>query len=69
MTNHMIMKNLPESERPYEKFQKMGVESLTDAELVAVIIKTGTCSKTAMDIARELLLGKQNNLLNLFDYS
>lgn len=69
MTNHMRMKNLPESERPYEKFQKMGVESLTDAELVAVIIKTGTYSKTAMDIARELLLGKQNNLLNLFDYS
>ena len=33
MPNHFTMKNLPESERPYEKFLSQGVESLSDAEL------------------------------------
>lgn len=69
MPNHFTMKNLPESERPYEKFLSQGVESLSDAELLAIILKTGTKNESSLDIARKLLQGNHNNLLNLYDLS
>ena len=69
MSKHFTMKNLPESERPYEKFLSQGVESLSDAELLAIIIKTGTKKESSLDIARNLLQGNHNNLLNLYDLS
>ena len=36
------MKELPETERPYEKLEQYGAKALTNAELLAIIIKTGT---------------------------
>ena len=69
MSRHFTMKNLPESERPYEKFLKYGAESLSDAELLATIIKTGTAKENSVDIARQILQGNHNNLLNLYDLS
>uniref|UniRef100_UPI004056F0DF RadC family protein n=1 Tax=Agathobacter sp. TaxID=2021311 RepID=UPI004056F0DF len=69
MTEHTIMKNLPESERPYEKFLKYGEQSLSDAELLAIILKSGTQQATSLDIARKLLQGRHNNLLNLYECS
>lgn len=52
---YYTMKELPESERPYEKFEKYGVSSLSDAELVAVLIKSGTKDKNCIELAREIL--------------
>ncbi len=52
---HLTMKDLPETERPYEKCEKRGAESLSDAELLAIIIKSGTKGEKAMDVACELL--------------
>ena len=69
MSEHFTMKNLPESERPYEKFLLHGEESLSDAELLAIILKTGTKKSNSLDIAREILRGNHNNLLNLYDLS
>ncbi len=69
MSKHFTMKNLPESERPYEKFEKYGMESLSDAELLAIIIKSGTTKENSVDIARNILQGNHNNLLNLYDLS
>ncbi len=69
MSKHFTMKNLPESERPYEKFLRYGEESLSDAELLAIILKTGTKKENSLDIARKLLQGNHNNLLNLYDLS
>lgn len=69
MAEHMTMQELPESERPYEKFLQKGVEHLSDAELLSIIIKNGTKEKTAAEIARELLCGRQGNLLNLYELS
>lgn len=69
MSQHFTMKNLPESERPYEKFLKYGEGSLSDAELLAVILKTGRTGENSVDVARKLLQGKHNNLLNLYDIS
>lgn len=39
------MKELPVSERPYEKAKEQGVTALSDAELLAVLLKTGTHEK------------------------
>lgn len=69
MSEHFTMKNLPESEQPYEKYVLHGEESLSDAELLAIILKSGTKEANSLDIAREILKGNHNNLLNLYDLS
>lgn len=46
---------LPVSERPYEKCQAFGPEGLTDAELLAVILRTGTRGQGALETARQVL--------------
>ena len=63
------MKNMPESERPYERFRTLGAQALSDAELLAIILKTGTKDYTALDLARNLLSECQENLLNLYELS
>lgn len=60
------MKELPVSERPYEKCEQKGAEALTDAELLAVILQTGTKTETAVALAsRVLLQNEEKNLLGL----
>lgn len=51
----MAITNWPEQERPREKLLTHGTKYLTDAELLAIFINTGTRGKTALDIAREML--------------
>lgn len=53
------MKQLPESERPYEKLQIYGAKKLSNSELLAIIIKTGTKEETSVQLAQKLL--KLNN--------
>ena len=56
------MNMLPMSERPYEKLLNYGEESLSNSELLAIIIKTGTRNKTALDLARQVMeLGEKGN--------
>lgn len=69
MREHKSMKQLPESERPYEKFEKGGMSSLSDAELLAIIIKNGTKDYTSTEVACQILSGGQQNLLNLYSFS
>ncbi len=45
----------PQQERPREKLLHRGSESLSDAELLAIFLRTGTSGKTAVDMAREAL--------------
>ena len=49
------MKELPISERPYEKLERYGAEALTNSELLAIIIKTGTKEDTAVGLAQKIL--------------
>lgn len=51
----MKIKELPLSERPYEKLEKYGAESLSNAELLAIIIKTGTKEESSISIAQRIL--------------
>lgn len=58
------MKELPLSERPYEKMSAVGAEHLSNAELLAVIIKTGTKSYTAVELAQMVLKLSQDGRLS-----
>lgn len=49
------MKELPISERPYEKLEMYGANSLSNAELLAIIIKTGTREESSVTIAQKIL--------------
>ncbi len=49
------LKELPPSDRPREKLLEIGAENLTDSELIAILLRTGTSGKNAVDLARELL--------------
>ena len=53
--NKYSIKNLPDAERPYEKCISMGPYALSDAELLAVIIKSGTNNMSAVELARQIL--------------
>ena len=64
------MKELPEAERPYEKLEQYGAKALTNAELIAIIIKTGTKEETAVGLAQQILKlnnTKEENLKFLMD--
>jgi DNA repair protein RadC len=49
------IKELPENERPREKLTKYGAEVLSNAELLAILLRTGTKNENAIDIAYKLL--------------
>ncbi len=51
----ITIKQLPELERPYEKLQWHGEEALSNAELLAIIIKTGTKEETSVQLAQKVL--------------
>ena len=49
------IKKLPIAERPYEKLELYGEKTLSDAELLAIIIKSGTKEETSVELARRIL--------------
>lgn len=59
------IKNIPTSERPYEKMLMYGENSLTNSELLSIIIKTGTKEKSSLEIAQELIIKNIDNSNNL----
>ncbi|NCX95311.1 MAG: DNA repair protein RadC [Chitinophagia bacterium] len=65
MPDYISIKHRHESERPREKMLLRGAEALNDAELLAILIGTGTKEKSAIDLMRELLDMADNNLLRL----
>lgn len=61
----MAITDWPELERPREKLLTQGAQALSDAELLAIFLRTGIKGKTAVDLARELIndFGSLRNLL------
>lgn len=51
----MAITDWPASERPREKLLERGAAALSDAELLAIFLRTGVAGKSAVDLARELL--------------
>tara|TARA_R110002073_G_scaffold91797_3_gene215751 strand:+ start:390 stop:1064 length:675 start_codon:yes stop_codon:yes gene_type:complete len=60
----MSMAQWPRGERPREKLLNKGVSSLSDAELLAVLLQTGIRGKTSLDVARDML-GRYGGLAGL----
>ena len=68
-TNIKLAKNikkLPFNDRPYEKLELMGEGNLTNSELLAIIIKTGTKKYSCLDISQKIL-SENNNITNISD--
>ncbi len=62
MSESKSIKNWLEDERPREKMLQKGASALTDAELLAILISSGTPKRSALDLARDVL-GLANNEL------
>ena len=52
---HVPIKQWPEDERPREKLLRRGAHVLADAELLAILIRTGTGKHSALDLARQMV--------------
>ncbi|HIX14266.1 MAG TPA: DNA repair protein RadC [Candidatus Hungatella pullicola] len=51
----ITMKDIPQADRPYEKCLRSGPGSLSDEELLAIIIRTGSREQSALELSRQLL--------------
>lgn len=63
--NNNSIKQWAKDDRPREKLLLKGPESLSDSELLAILIHNGTKEKTAVDLAKEVLKLGKNNLSEL----
>lgn len=67
---NLTMKTLPKEEMPYEKCWSSGAGSLTDAELLSVILRTGSKGEPALDLSRKILsLSAKEGLLGIYHIS
>lgn len=62
---HLNIKALAEDDRPREKFSGLGRHSLSDAELIAIILGSGNRNETAVQLARRILSSCNNNINEL----
>ena len=58
----MKFKELNKQERPREKMMARGANALTDVELLAILLRTGTSTRNVVDVARELLRAADDRL-------
>lgn len=59
------IEKLPANDRPYEKLELLGSENLTNSELLAIIIKTGTKEENCLEISRKILTSNLENISDL----
>ena len=50
-----VLEKVRRGDLPYEKFLRFGPDSLTESELLAIILRTGTKDKSALELAQEVL--------------
>jgi DNA repair protein RadC len=65
MTDYISIKNWANDDKPREKLAQQGRTSLSNTELIAILISNGTKNKSALDLAREILQLADNDLNNL----
>lgn len=61
----MRIKDTPKVDRPQEKLVKYGVKKLSDAELLALILRTGTKSANVVELSRKVLNKFRNKIADL----
>ena len=65
----LTIKEWSVQDRPREKYAKNGAVALSDAELIAILLRTGNTSESAVDLAKKLLAVSGNSLNALSDMS
>ena len=65
----MKISEMKPDERPREKLLGKGVKSLDDCELLAIVLRTGSGQRNAIDLARDLLASAGNSLSALSGFS
>lgn len=58
-SGHATIKELPREERPRERLAKHGAEVLSNAELLAILLRTGTKNESAISLAHKILVQEQ----------
>ena len=71
MGRNNTIKEMYREERPYEKCEQYGAENLTDAELLAVLLRTGTKGENSLQLAKRILHPDfaQEGILNIHQWS
>ncbi|MFH1935940.1 MAG: UPF0758 domain-containing protein, partial [Bacteroidota bacterium] len=64
-SKHITIKQWAEEDRPREKLMLKGRHALSDAELIAILIGSGTQEMTAVEIAKGILEAVGDNLMEL----
>lgn len=64
--NNLLIKNIPEFDRPRERFKKYGVENLSNNELISIILSSGTKNISVKELSSNIL-GKLDDISDLKD--
>lgn len=64
-SRHLMIRDLTADEKPREKALSHGLDTLTDVELLAILLGSGVPGKSVLDLAREILADNGNRLGNL----
>lgn len=67
--NYTSIKNWAEEDRPREKMLEKGCSSLTETELLAILLGSGTRNASAIDLAKQIFARANNNLNELYKCS
>ncbi|MBR7068618.1 MAG: DNA repair protein RadC [Bacteroidales bacterium] len=65
LPKRLTLKDLSEDDRPREKMQRLGVASLTNVELLAILLRSGSTDCTVIEVAQQMLNMANNNLNDL----
>jgi DNA repair protein RadC len=65
---NFLLRDVPHDERPRERMQQFGAQALSNAELLAILLRTGTYSESAVRLAQKVLI-EAGSLRNLVDMS
>lgn len=68
-TDKLNLKDWSEADRPREKCVAQGLSALTDAELIAILLRSGTRKETVVDLAKRVLSMSDNRLNRLSEWS
>ncbi len=63
------IRSMPKEDRPYEKYACFGAQALSDAELLAILLRNGTKGKNSIETASALLAMGKNSLNSLYTLS
>ena len=70
MNQKVTMKEIPSADRPYEKCEKLGAGALSDTELLAVLLRTGTRGENALELASRILYHNgESGILGIHQFS